>query len=42
MSDDNQIDARLQAARDGALIVKYMHQFYSHAYRERKPSQLET
>ncbi|EDU42318.1 predicted protein [Pyrenophora tritici-repentis Pt-1C-BFP] len=24
MSSDNQINARLQAARDGALIVKYM------------------
>ncbi|RYO45129.1 hypothetical protein AA0116_g13397 [Alternaria tenuissima] len=42
MSGDNQIDARLQAARDGALIVNYMHQFYSHAYPDRGPTQLET
>ncbi|KAF3032096.1 hypothetical protein E8E12_000463 [Didymella heteroderae] len=42
MSGDNQIDARLQAARDGALIVNYMHHFYSHAYPDRDPSQLET
>jgi hypothetical protein len=42
MSGDNQIDARLQAARDGALVVNYMHHFYSHAYPDRDPSQLET
>lgn len=42
MSGDNQIDARLQAARDGALLVNYMHHFYSHAYPDRDPSQLET
>ncbi|KAL5401473.1 hypothetical protein PMIN03_011489 [Paraphaeosphaeria minitans] len=42
MSGDNRIDARLQAARDGALIVNYMHQFYSYTYPDRDPSQLET
>jgi hypothetical protein len=42
MSGDNQIDTRLQAARDGALIVSYMHQFYSYAYSARDPWQLET
>ncbi|KAF2023598.1 hypothetical protein EK21DRAFT_80534, partial [Setomelanomma holmii] len=42
MSSDNQINARLQAARDGAFIVSYMHQFYSHAYPDRDPSQLKT
>jgi hypothetical protein len=41
MSSDNQIDARLQAARDGALIVNYMHQFYSHAYPDLGPTLLE-
>lgn len=42
MSGDNQIDTRLQAARNGALIVLYMHQLCSHAYPDRGPSQLET
>jgi hypothetical protein len=42
ISGDKQIDARVQAARDGALIVNYMHHFYSHAYPDRDPSQLET
>lgn len=42
MSGENQIDARFQAARDGALIVNYMHQFYSHAFPDQHPSQLET
>jgi hypothetical protein len=42
MSGDNQIDAGLQAARDGALIVHYVHQFYSYAHPDCDPSQLET
>ncbi|KAL6711787.1 hypothetical protein ACN47E_002830 [Coniothyrium glycines] len=42
MSGENQIHASLQAARDGALIVNYMHQFYSTAYPNRNPSQLYT
>jgi hypothetical protein len=42
MSRDNQIDTRLQAAREGALIVNYMHRFCSYAYPDRDPSQLET
>jgi hypothetical protein len=33
-------DARLQAARDGVLVVAYMHLFYSHGCPDRDPSQL--
>lgn len=39
---ENQVHASLQAARDGALIVNYMHHFYSLAYPNRAPTQLET
>ena len=39
---ENQVHASLQAARDGALIVNYMHQFYSLAYPNRPPTQLQT
>ena len=39
---ENQVHASLQAARDGALIVNYMHHFYSIAYPNRPPTQLET
>lgn len=42
MSRGNPIDTRLQAARDGALIVNCVHRFYSYAYPSRDPSQLET
>ncbi|KAF2023766.1 hypothetical protein EK21DRAFT_118456 [Setomelanomma holmii] len=42
ISGDHQIDARLQAARDGAPLVNYMHRFYLYAYPDRDPSQLET
>jgi hypothetical protein len=40
MFSDKQIDARLQAARDGVLVVAYMHLFYSHGCPDRDPSQL--
>ncbi|KAF2802876.1 uncharacterized protein BDZ99DRAFT_576476 [Mytilinidion resinicola] len=30
--DENQVHASLQAARDGALLINYMHDFYSLAY----------
>ncbi|KAF1937774.1 hypothetical protein EJ02DRAFT_47020 [Clathrospora elynae] len=39
---ENQVHASLQAARDGALIVNYLHQFYSLAYPNRPPTQLQT
>ncbi|KAF2811521.1 uncharacterized protein BDZ99DRAFT_385092 [Mytilinidion resinicola] len=39
---ENQVHASLQAARDGALIVNYMHDFYSLAYPNRTPTHLET
>ncbi|KAH7111135.1 hypothetical protein B0J11DRAFT_543906 [Dendryphion nanum] len=39
---ENQVQASLQAARDGALIVNYMYDFYSLAYPNRTPTQLET
>ncbi|RMZ72886.1 hypothetical protein GMOD_00010470 [Pyrenophora seminiperda CCB06] len=42
ISGENQVHASLQAARDGALIVTYMHQFYTLAYPNRNPTQLET
>lgn len=42
ISGENQVHASLQAARDGALIVNYMHHFYSLAYPNRAPTQLET
>ncbi|KAJ4286548.1 hypothetical protein N0V90_013248 [Kalmusia sp. IMI 367209] len=41
-SGENQFNASLQAARDGALIVNYMHNLYSTAYPDRAPTQLET
>lgn len=34
--------ASIQGARDGALIVNYMHRFYSLAYPNRPPTPLET
>ncbi|KAF2733706.1 hypothetical protein EJ04DRAFT_577407 [Polyplosphaeria fusca] len=37
-----QIQASVQAARNGALIVNYMHQFYLLAYPNRAPTPLET
>jgi hypothetical protein len=40
MSGDNQIDARLSATSHGALVVNYMHRFYSHACPDRGLSQL--
>lgn len=42
MSGENQVHASLQAARDGALLVNYMHYFYSLAYPDQPPTQLET
>ncbi|KAF2679391.1 hypothetical protein K458DRAFT_422212 [Lentithecium fluviatile CBS 122367] len=39
---ENQIHASLQAARDGALMVNYMHHFYSLACPNRDSTQLET
>lgn len=42
ISGENQFHASLQAARDGALIVNYLHKFYSQAYPDNSPSQLET
>ncbi|KAF1958624.1 hypothetical protein CC80DRAFT_490458 [Byssothecium circinans] len=37
----NQVHASLQAARNGALIVNYMHHSYSLAYPNRDPTHLE-
>ncbi|KAH8730348.1 hypothetical protein GQ44DRAFT_700175 [Phaeosphaeriaceae sp. PMI808] len=42
ISGENQIHASLQAARDGAVIVNYMHHFYALAYPSRQPTQIET
>ncbi|KAF2123681.1 hypothetical protein P153DRAFT_303566 [Dothidotthia symphoricarpi CBS 119687] len=39
---ESQVQASYQAARDGALIVNYMYQFYTLAYPNRAPSQLDT
>jgi hypothetical protein len=36
------LHASIQAARDGALIVNYMHRFYSLAYPNCPPTPLET
>jgi hypothetical protein len=42
-SGKNQVNASTQAARDGALIVNYMHKFYAYAYpQDPPPTQLET
>jgi hypothetical protein len=41
-SGEGHFQASIQAARDGALIVNYMHHFYSLAYPYRHPTPLET
>ncbi|KAJ4365385.1 hypothetical protein N0V95_000532 [Ascochyta clinopodiicola] len=41
-SGEGQTHVSVQAARDGAIIVNYMHQFYTLAYPGRDPTAMET